>query len=332
MKCLLDLQNIELETRDDIVFFASHECIAYRDKFTIVLRSCDGTMISVVKLPGDHKKYECIDLDDSILLLFGGKHIVIFDKYEHTPIEYGFEVHRLGRIITKPLLLDENKIIVGTKLMDRIQFLIYDFMARSRVRQTASWNMSRINSLTLSHNKLYALLDNAYLVGINSDTGQTIWTRFETGRISDTILTYKKELLYTSQNILKRAKNKKVNNIRIPLVRIHNLEQIVGDKLYFTANKGKNICCYDLRDNKLIWEIYGNAVIQETILAKGIDNNKTHDVMLIRSQNALNIVNLTLGQTVKTLKIKDIARIRQTDNHILIHKYQQNTDMIAGVE
>ncbi len=339
MSCIIDLNNVEsgIESREHLVFFATNEFIIYKNGLTMEMASCNGEVISTVSLPGDHKQYECLDLDDAVLFLFAGKTIAIIDKYGHEPIKYDLDIYKIGRVINPPLMADDpNRIIIVTRLLERIQIINYDFLDRKRINQTSSWDMSRVNDIIVNKSvhsgESYALIDNSFIVSCNIFTGETLWTRFETGHIADKLIFYKNHLLYTSQNILKKSKNGKVDNIRIPLVRIHNLEQILGDNLYFSSNEGKNLCSYSLKESKLKWEIFGNLPIQETMLTKGSDNKRTYDVMLVRTRNHLGVINLTLGKVVANIRVKNIKRIRETGDHILIHKYGQETSMIPGLK
>ncbi len=329
---MISLDELQIEKRPKLVYFATNDFIIYKDGPYLYHNSCDDENLNTFKLPIDHKHYQCLDMVDAVMLLFAGKSIAVIDKSGNLPINHDLDQRKIGRVITKLFPSnDYNSVVFGTKLFDRIQFVNYDFMDHKRISQTSSWNMTNITDITSYKNDLFAILDNAFVVCCGMDSGETKWTRFESGRVNPKILIHNDTAFYTCQNMLKSSLGASVESTRIPLVKIHSLQSIHNGKLYFTANKGASLCCYDLATKTLVWEIPGNLPIKETLVTQGKYKGRTYDIMLLRMENHLGIVNLSLGKTIHYRKILHISRIRETGNYILIHKHPNETEIIPGV-
>ncbi len=328
---ILNLDKLDRVARAHLIYFATHDFILYKDRSFLMQVSCDEQLLKRTSLPKDSKSYECLEIGDAVILVLAGKEIMIVDKEGRATSKYDLNHQKIGRCVTRLFHAENNQIIFGTKYPNRIQFLKYDFVNQSRVCQTMSWEMSRVNHLTMHNHMLYALLDNAFIVCCDMSTGETLWTKFEAGFIHKNLIVYNDNLLYACQNILKIANGKEVENVSIPLARIHSLEHVIGDNLYFTSNEGKNICCYDLKGRRLKWEILGNLEIKESIIVPGRHEGRMYDMMVVRTKDSMGIVNLTVGKTVQFLKSPAISRIRVTGDHLLIHSHADHTEMIPGL-
>jgi hypothetical protein len=332
-ECILDINKIGKITRNQLVFFATHDYMIYKSSSILVHSSCGDEIINTNSLPRDCNNYECLEFDDIIIFVFAGKEVVIIDKSGHQPIAYKIDHRKIGRIYTRLLASphEPNHVIFGTRWDTKVQFMCYDFMDQSRICQTSSWDMDRINYICTNDQFIYALLDSTFIVCADMSTGETAWTRFEAGVISANILAYGNSLLYACHNVLKIITNNKVENINIPLVKIHTLECIVGNNLYFTSNQGYNIGSYDLLNRRVNWEIPGNFAIKETLLTKGFNGKEIHDVLLLRMHKRLGVIDLTQGKSVHFTKINNISKMRITHDHILLHKSIPETDIIPGL-
>ncbi len=294
--------------------------------------SCDETLLSKINLPKDCKSYEFLELDGIIILMMSGKEILIINKSGYMPQRYDMNSYKIGRCVTKLFDVGNNQMVFGTKYPNRIQFLSYNYIEQTRVCQTMSWKMARVNHVIMDGNILYALLDNAFIVCCDMSTGETLWTRFEAGFIHKNLIIYKNKLIYACQNILKIVdEDSNVENIQIPLVRIHSMEHLIGENLYFTSNEGKNICCYNLKSRKLRWEILGNLEIKESIMTRGLYEDRVYDIMIVRAKDSVGTINVVLGKSISFLKTPAVSRIRETGDHILVHTHADHTEMIPGL-
>ncbi len=330
--CILNLDNLGVESRDTKVLFASKDFIIYKERFTIYLADCDNNVLSRYACPSDDQRFDVVEFTNDILFLFAGKDFIVFDKLGNAPFGHNLPLQKTGRVVTKLMQTDsEDNIVFGTFLRGNLQFLNYDFTGNKRISQTSSWQMTHIIDCAVDSKKIYGLLDSTFLVCCSVDTGETLWTRFETQKIDKIILPYRNGLLYNCQNNLKFAdESGNIDNTSIPLVSISQLSHIIDHDLYFLSNENKNIGCYDLQDKALKWEIPGKQPIYETLLSKGTSNKKIYDVLLYRTNDGIGIINLTLGQSAFFLSLTGSQRIRKTSDHILISRVGNRTEMIPG--
>lgn len=332
LDCVINLEQLGTEVRKQPVFYASHEHIVYKEGQYLVFANCSEEIISRVNCPANARQYEFLDLGDALLFVFGGKDFVLFDKFGEQPISDRFDVSVWGRIITKLYPSHhKNAVIFGTKLQDKIQFINYNFINNKRISQSTSWKIHKIDDVVVKDGVLYAILDSSFLNACKVETCETLWTRFEYSIIKPKIIPYKRGLLYTCQNTLKYTEGKTSTLTKIPLVYISKLIGIRNNHLFFISNQNKNVCAYNLVDKKLVWEITGNNPILETLLAKGKSHYDIDDILLARTKDELSIVNLSRGRSTHCFKLPNVYRMRQTGDHILVHKYDQQTDMLPGI-
>ncbi|KKM84071.1 hypothetical protein LCGC14_1302960 [marine sediment metagenome] len=332
MECIINLESLGTETRKKPVFYASHDLVVYKEGRHIELANCAGEVLAQVPCPPNARQYEYLDLDDALVFIFGGKDLILFDKSGEAPLSYRIETDRWGKVITKLYPSHhKNAVVFGTKVQDRVQFINFNFVNQERISQSTSWKVNGIDDVVVKNGTLYSILDSSFLVSCRIETCETLWTRFEYSLIKPKIIPYNRGLLYTCQNVLKFSRGETSDLTKIPMIQISNLIGVQDDHLFLTSNQSKNICAYNLKDKKLIWEIVGQSPILETLLVKG---QKLYDidlVLLARMKDDLSILNLTEGRSSHYFKLPGAYRMRQTADHVLVHKYNQHTDMIPGI-
>lgn len=333
LECVINLENTGQENRDKVVFYASSSEIVYREGNYMKLASCSGEVLSQTELPLDHTTFELIDLGDEILFLFGGRTLVMMDKSETQPTKQDLDIMTIGKCCT-PIFssTSEDTIIFGTVRDEHLQFVAYDYLQKRRTIQTMSWAMSSITHVNVDHkDTLFAILDESLLVQSNMRTGETA-TRFETGKINRGFVPYESGGIYACQTCLRKIDGDGVETTRIPLVRVFTAEHIIGRNLYLTSKEGKNLCCYDLGTGMMKWEIFGNNLIHETLLAKGSLGGREYNTMIIRINDHIGVINLDLGKSVSYIKCPGVYRIRKTGDHIIANKINGTTMLIPSVE
>lgn len=331
MNCILDMTKLEIEHRDKFIFYATHEMIIYKEGRYIVAQNCSGQTLAKVSLPSSYKSYEYLSFDDAVVLLFNGKTLVFVDKYGENSFTDNLPINRIGRSLLHIFpSSQENAIVFAAHLHNNIHFVHYDFITKKRIAQTLSWEVSQVNDARYEDGKIYALMDNTYMVCCDAETCETLWTKFETGHVSPKLLPFGDGVIYACQNLLKVHANKKTEVVRIPLARPNTVELIKGDLVYYTSNDQKHLCCFDLKNKKLIWEITGTEIIKKTISAVGKSDKNVNDMLLLQTDAAVTVINLSLGRVHSHFKLSGLQDIRRTDNHILIHRLDQ-TGMLPGV-
>lgn len=329
MNCKLEIHNLEPEDRATSILYATHDFIVYQESNGLILASCDGVRLSDIKIAVDYLHYECLDLGDALLFMFSGNEILILDKGGMIPVKHKINP-TLGLCISKiygfPSL--DNQIILGTRQANRIQFVNYDFMDQSRVAQTASWTATTITDTLLVNTVLYAVMDKSTIVAVDMNTGELLWTKFETAEIAPGLVTYDKYLLYACHGLLKKTDGYETKSIRIPLINVSSILHANDREVYVTANDSKNIVCYSLIPDKLKWEIFGKDQIHEGVLIKSSSND---DVIAVRTDDYITLIDLVTGKSEYNIKTNNIARIRKTGDHLLIQKSTGTSTLVPGM-
>lgn len=333
MECTLNVSDFHRETREYHIFFASKDLILYYHQNDIILSDCSGQIISQTTCPPNYKNYECLETADSIMLLLGGgQRMILIDKAGGEAIHRNLPIRKTGRCYTKMFATNNpNSVLIGTGLNQKIQFINYDFMDEKRISQSTSWPMRAITDCIVENNILYILLDHSFVVACNIDTCANVWTRFETGKTNPKLIPHKKGIAYVCQNVIRTLDEEgAVENIHVPLFYPHGIESIIGDYAYLTADDGQSLACCNLRTKELKWEIKGKNTILDTITLKGRDQQSVFNAMLVRINTGIGLVNLDTGQAVAHENIQNLFGMRQTADHILLHR-QEATDMISSV-
>jgi len=301
----------------------------YREHNQILLGSQAEGVLSSVTAPVDYAKYEFIDLGDAVLFMFNGTALILIDKSGMVPQEEKLDPIKTGRCVTKLFASnDDDRVIFGTKQGDRIQFVNYDFMSRERVAQTASWKVSSVTDSCVSDMVLYAVLDHSTIVACDMNTGETLWTRFETGTVNRGIAAQNGFLVYCCQGLLKRVQDKDVHSTRIPLISASSVEHQDTRNVYITSNNCKHIGCYYTVNDNLKWQVYGRHPITDSVVVKDKNQN---DILLAQTSDYVAIVNLSTGVSESTIRTRNLQRIRVTGDHLVIQKSKGGVTLIPGV-
>lgn len=331
--CILDLKNIIIETREQPVFYATHDFIIYQnsDNGTIEMADCQGEVLTHIKCPTDWRYYECMDMGDAVLFIFSGKDIAVFDKMGHVLASHRIDINRIGRIITKPFpAKDENCIIFATRTQKGIQLIHYNFMKKERVAQSSTWTTQKIDDIASDGTDIYLLMDTSFLTGCDIETCETFWTRFEANMVYPRVIPHNNAIFYSCQNHVRKYKDKKIKNIRIG-TQLSNLHHVINNQLVITTHESKNIKLFDMSQEKLLWDIAGTHPIGDSILVKGKSHQEV-DVIVFVSNGQVGMINTSVGHVSHYGISKNVFRLRQTEDHIIVNKQNGHTDLIAGIQ
>lgn len=329
MECIIDLRCLGLENREHDVAYACSDFIIYKHKGKIYCDDCSGKTIASIDCPFETQSIQHCTSGKDIVLMIAGKEAIIKTgntlSHQHIPFQ------RTGIVVTQLVSPKTNQIVFGSVLRGRIQFVNYDYKSQIRIAQTASWAMEDITDFNWSNNHFFVVLDRSYVIACKYDTCEAEWQRLEPGQINGKVLPYEDRIIYACERNLKVVDQKgNAETIKIPLIKIHHIEYIIGDLLYFTCQEGKHLCCYDLRKKHIVWEIPGTLSIHESLSIKGRDDTGVYDVLILRLDNHIAIVNLNKGKSLYYIKISGVNRIRCTGDHILIHKVGGYTTLLPG--
>ena len=330
---ILDLSKITFETRDKHIFFATHEFIIYKDNFNIVMASCDGQEIASVPCPSDYRAFETADLGDAVLLILAGKNLVLFDKAGSSPIHYQIDPLKIGRVITKIFPTRDNNIIIGTRKGSYIQIVHYEFMSQKRIAQSTSWKASSVSDFIVDNGLVYALLDSSFLTACDAETCEVKWNRFESSLILPKLVPYKNGILYACQGALRSYdKDKGVETVNIPISSISGLVTMLNDENIVFISDQTNIGTFSLKENKLLWEVVGSQKILDGIVVKGKSGKEEFDILAIRIADYLSLINLTIGKPSYYGACKNIYKLHNSNDHIIINRKNNVTDLLPGIE
>lgn len=322
----------DFQFTDSTVFYADNLLTIYRDGPYVRAVDDNDEQIAKIRCPSNFKQFESVDLEDSVLLMFSGNVVTLLDKTGIDIDVFTLETNKFGNCVT-PMKLSKDKasLVFGTRSRGHIQFVNFDFSNQKRIAQTSSWKMATINDFTIYEDVLYALLDNSFIMTAQISTCESLWNRFETGQIKPKLVPSGKEVYYACGNVLK-VRDPDVKSIKIPLVRVNSVEAKFGNLVIMTSMGGLSLCCYDITKEEVKWEIRSNLAIQQTLPTKILVGGKANDAVIVRTKDHVTIVDCIKGKNVFHAKFENIARIRQTGSHLLLHKYNGSTGVIPGVQ
>ena len=329
MTCI-NLENINEQIITEVVFYSSEDMIIYKDGNNVIIATHEGEELSSFKLPIDHNNFEIIPTEDEIIFMFGGSHFIIVDKNtEIEKTEFSIDNLALGKICTK-IFLDDTKDILtfGTQRDNKVQSVSYSISQQKRISQSMSWNLEKFSYFEVLGDRIFAIIDNTFLISLESKTNEVLFNRFESGSIKGKFLPTDYGLIYPYGHCLRRVTSDGVKTARIPTVRVSSIEHVSGRHLYFTSNDKKNINCYDMKSNALQWEIFGHNAIEESLVVKGYGNGIRYNIMILRLNNHIGIINLDKGESIKYIKCPNVFRLRDTGSHILAHRSNGITTII----
>lgn len=332
-ECILDFNKLGVEHRDHFVFYASSKVIVYKEGRNIVATDCDGDIITRLTCPVDYKKYSYVETEDDIVFLFAGKKIVYIDLVTDESFVADLPIQKIGRSVSEIYPSEHNQgIVLVSRLHGQTHVVNYNFIEGTRICQSSSWQVAQVNDTVYSNGYVYLLMDNAFIACCNASTGETVWTRFETGRIEPNIVPLDGNMVYACQGILKISGNKSSKSIKIPTVRPNSVKWAQGDSICFTANNNKNLCGYNVKKEELEWEITGTEPILETVVTRATRKGRTYDALVVRTKSHISTINLTLGQSHTYFPSTGSSGLKKTGDHVLIHRQADRTDMIPGVQ
>lgn len=323
------MENLTIKPNDYFVFYVDNDIIIYKDKQQIHAKQCDGDLMASFACPHVYQHYEFLDAEHGVVLIFGGKTLVYIDK-SGTKSFQSILSEQNGRFLSSPMKTDDpNCFTIATQFRNLLHLMKYDFINAKRISQSASWQVSQLNDINLCGKYIYLLLDNSLIVQCNNETCETLWKRFEPGRVEPRIvIDEQKKVLYACSNILKIVQGEDIQNIRIPLARPDSLEFVVRDKLFYTSNNRKHICCYNLTNNNLEWEITGSDAILRTIrLIDMADNN----LAVIQTVKGITIINTSAGKIVNYFRLNNLQDMKLTKHNLLLQADKTNIVGVANV-
>lgn len=333
MTCI-NLDNVNEQIVTEVVFHASEDIIIYKELSNIVISNYDGEILSKFKIPIDHNNFESVTTEEEIILMFGGSHFIIVDKdLSVENVEFSIDGLTFGKISTK-IFLDETKdnLIFGTQRNNKVQSISYSISQQKRISQSMSWDLEKFSYFEVIGDRIFAVVDNTFLAIMNINTNEMLFSRFEPGTVAEKFLPIDNGVIYPYGHCLRKITSEGVKTAKIPTNRVSSIEHISGRYLYFTSNDKKNINCYDMKSNTIKWEIFGHSPIQESLAIKGNSGGMQYNVMVIRLNNHIGIINLDKGESIAYLKCPNVFRIRNTGTHILAHRSNGTTTIIPHYE
>lgn len=306
--------NAEIKHVDRFIFYTNDELIIYRQDRKLTVSNCDGLILDFIPCPISYKIYQIFDDLFTINLVFSGNIIISINKESGKMLSNKLDPVKIGKCITK--LFNYNGIIFGTKLRDGIQIINYNIEKALRTYQSSSWKFDNFNDLILTENSIFALMNKTFLIELSKTTGELLWHRFETGSIGNKIL-FQNKLYYSCNGYLKIF-SKELETKKIPLFQINTLLLIHDYSLFFIANN-KNICKYNLKLDKVEWDI---DVGQDILIHQVFEykqNNIVYNIMCAKIGTKFILMNLDSGKIIHVATIEDMKSLVVNGQKVLIH-------------
>lgn len=327
-----NLDSIELDHRNETIFYVGSGLAIYRDFNMLVCSKCDtDSVLYRTKLPIDYVHYEFLDLGTSVLLVFAGKHVIQFYKDGSRELVYDLDPQKVGVIVTNIVSLKSN-ILFGTKLHNKsLQFVAFDIEQKKKHYQTSSSDFSKITDFIVTDEYIFSVMDHVIINCYSKETGQLLWARYEMNNIDSSPVIYKDRLLYSCQGMLKLVYNREYEVIQLPARLTSGILGLIGDKLYTLCNNRKNICQYNLKTKELEWEIIGTVPIKSALIVDGFYENKFCKCMIAFIKNYVGFINLSSGNVVEYTEVAGLTSMRLTNSHLILHKNSQMTTLLESI-
>ena len=302
---MIELKQLKLIPKNTLIYYHSDELEVYRKRNSIIIKKDDITQVNQIKEISD---FRTVYTENEVFILFGGKQLLRIGKdHSITPIKF-------NPIVTKVKSIGNN-IVFGWMLGRLFHFSVCNPYTGERIYQTKSFQ-SKTLSYKFTNSNIYSLMGNSNIICYDYECKQ-IWQRFEHQYTVPGLAIYKNKLVYCSSNQIKITNGKEIETIQIPIVTIDKIEDIIGNKLYCICGKKKNICCYDLQQKQLLYEIRGNQNILNLKIVKMKHNNQEIDALVYTTENMINIANLKKGTLVISQPIVKIKEIVEEKDIIL---------------
>lgn len=328
MRCVINMDTIEVEKRNNYIFYAAKDFIIYKDNVNVVMDDCSGNRMVSIRCPADFRHFYALDLGDSVLLCLYGQDILIFDKQGSTPIYHRIDAHKIGRIVTKLFQSGENQMIFGSFLEGKVQIVNYDFMGQKRVSQSSSWQANSFDDLVVDNNIVYTLINRSTIVACDKNTCQSLWTRFEAGGALPKLSPYNDGVLYACQRKIRHRTENSTESFSLKLI---DPQKIIGrnGNVVFCVHKNEYLIAYDLKARNILWELSGQSPIVDSLIIEGqrAGDTETSPVAVLMFEKYIGMVDLKLGQAIYHQRLGNIYQMSVGDN-ILIHDRNHDTYMV----
>lgn len=327
MGCTIDLDNFKPIESMFVVFYYSSNFVCYKHDKQIVLSNSDSEMIDISPCPIEYKNFGSIDIGSHIVCLFNGRHVALLNKTEQN----GNQLKTIdsNQCVTEMFLGPENNLVFACQSIHGLHLMRYDPKTNQRICQTASLQLHTVNSLDQDYNMFYALFDNSVIASYDMMTGEMIDFRFEAGYIPKKLALYKGDLLYFVHNILNRFIDKKIEKNHLSGYKVHSLEQVIGDNVYFTADDGKLLVSYNIIKKEVVWETKSESHLIDFINCQIQASGKQFQGLVCRSKNGIHVIDSRSGSVLKTIPISNISRLRLCGDYIMVYHTQEKTTILG---
>jgi hypothetical protein len=329
MICTVDLAKWGLEERDHHVFYATHDYILYKEGQFVRLADCSGQIITEEQCPFDYRQFDCVEFPDCIVLLIGGRHVMMLDKDGMKSVHHEIDVTKYGRIVTGIHATPNENIVFGTVANDKCQFIIYDFASGNRVAQSPSWKSNVINALLVSGNLLYGLLSQSFFVACNLKTGENVWKKFETATTKSSIQVIDDRLIYASEGVIKTLRNGKASVTSVPTILPKSVEAVIKERIILTS--GTQVSCFNTRTDHLDWELKTKEPIAESIRVRGKTVNGNVNAIISRSNSQILAIDVDAGRIMQAHQTTGGYKLHASHDHVILNRSNEQTTLIPGV-
>lgn len=333
MGCILDIDNIVIRDEPYVVFFSSDGQVVYKQKNSIVLETEESNILDTAPAPLGYRNFEYASTSSHHVFFFSGRHFLLLDKLGHTQTNGIRSLNPLsdGRCISKIFVAPDDDLVFAVSARDHIHLVKYNPISEARSTQTSSYKLDRLSDLAVEGQIAYALLDDSFIICADMSTGEVTRTIFEASHVPSKLIVDNGKVAYFTHSILKVITNEGQDKIQFPSMKVHSVEAQGGNRIIVTTHGGTELVCAHMATKEIEWSTTSQSPILESLVVTGQKNGKNKPILIARLAKGISIIDASTGNVIKNVFMDQIYRIRQTDNHILLHKANNTTSIIRGI-
>jgi outer membrane protein assembly factor BamB len=326
----LDLSNLDASVIEHPALYVDPQLVVYQQQTVVKSVHKNGQSFEV-SVPSDEKLLQYVDLGNGKSLLVGKTYIIALDKstggLQRKDIS---ETLYTTNIKCVTPAADKNTILIVSEIIkDQIQIIKYNYVMDERQTQTAYWAGSKASCIHSEGDIITLLCDNKNMVTYDMSTGKVVWVKSPTSPLAMGAAHYNGYIYYSIRNMIMATNGENNKRLKTPKMVI---EQIVGEsngRLVVTGEKNKGLCAYNLEKEQVEWELRNPLIFEEGVFAQSTDGVP---LLVARTMNKLNIINLEKGHTIDRIKMPGISGLREIDDRLLIYISDRKTAIMPTLK
>lgn len=311
---MFDIDRLVFTSVPNRIYSSTGDWVVSQNARQMQVSDCSGKVKHIFPTPDDAAGCEFVETSEQFVFVFSGRTMIAISKLTGETKSHSINLSKVGKCIT-PLAAVGSNVVFGTKGVNRTQLVLYDPWKEMRVFQTASWKLDEITDFYCVNGNTIAVLNNTLLVNVDMNTGESKFTRFESGRINKSVKPHNGGILYPIQGLLTFFKPPDATRITIPGQRVGTLFDIIDNRVICSSHDQMELICFDLPLKTLAWKTPSSSVIRDVIAIKTTDG----PALVVRLDGYLTIVEFQTGVILRSEKVES-SHIRLTGKNLILSK------------